>query len=53
MTNEEFDTTTARIKLPRKVSEPVYIKFEDLEAFREMELARRRERVEAFKSQGW
>lgn len=42
--NEQENTSAARIMPSRKVSEPIYIRFEDLEAIREIELAKRRER---------
>ena len=39
---EQDSTSIARIKPPREVSEPVYIRLEDLEAFQEIEQAQRR-----------
>lgn len=53
MNNELDNTTTARIKPPRHVWEPVYIKLEELESIREIKLAKRRERGEFFQSRGW
>lgn len=51
---KELDSTsTIRIHPPKQVSEPVYIDFRDLEAFREIELAKRRERIDEFKSRNW
>ncbi|MBW4597654.1 MAG: hypothetical protein KME46_33320 [Brasilonema angustatum HA4187-MV1] len=45
---EQDSTSTARIKPPREVSQPVYIDFRDLEAFREIDQAKRRERVQEY-----
>lgn len=53
MNNEQNDTTIARIKPPKQVSEPVYINFSDLESIREIELAKKRERIDEFKSRNW
>ncbi|MBW4597556.1 MAG: hypothetical protein KME46_32825 [Brasilonema angustatum HA4187-MV1] len=36
MNNEQDNTSTVRIKPPRKVYEPIYINFEELEAIREL-----------------
>ncbi|WP_169222737.1 hypothetical protein [Brasilonema sp. UFV-L1] len=48
--NEQDNTSTARIKPPKQVSDSVYIRLEDLESIREIELAKRRERIDEFKS---
>jgi hypothetical protein len=49
MQDEPTNTSYNRIKIPRKVSEPVYIDLRDLEAIKEDYLAKQRERVEQIK----
>jgi hypothetical protein len=53
MQDETTNTSYDRIKIPRKVSEPIYIDFRDLEAIKEDYLAKNRERIEQIKNQGW
>lgn len=43
---EQYDPSIARIMPPRKVYESVCIRIEDLESIREIELAKRCERVQ-------
>ena len=50
---EESSTSTNRVKLPVKVSEPLNFRFEDLESIQEEQAARRRERVQEFQTRGW
>lgn len=52
-TNEQDSTTTARIRPPKQVWEPVYINIADLESVREIELAKRRDHISEFNSRGW
>jgi hypothetical protein len=53
MQDETTNTSYDRIKIPRKVSEPIYIDFRDLEAIKEDHLARQRDRILEIKTRGW
>lgn len=53
MQDETTNTSHNRIRIPRKVSESIYLDLRDLEAIQENYLAQRRERISEIKSRGW